>query len=147
MEFIKRNALYGAFAASLLAMLGSLYYSEILHLPPCVLCWYQRIAMYPLVLLFGFAIYKKNRDLVLPATVLAVIGWVIALYHNLLYFNVLPEAAAPCVAGISCSTKFEGWLAIFPIPLQAITGFTVILLALIIYWKTSMKDGSQGNQV
>src|SRR5688572_14699531 len=109
-EFLKRNALYGAFGLSLLAMLGSLYYSEILHLPPCVLCWYQRIAMYPLVLLFGVAIYKRARDLILPATVLAVIGWAIAVYHNLLYFNILPDAAAPCVAGISCTTKFTGFL-------------------------------------
>lgn len=141
-EFIKKNALYGAFAFSLLATLGSLYYSEILNLPPCVLCWYQRITMYPLILILGYAIYKKNRDLVWPALVLAPIGWLIAVYHNLLYFNILPEAAAPCVAGISCTTKFTGLLETFPIPLQAIVGFTAILVALIIYWRTSKGEQS-----
>lgn len=135
-QFIKTNGLYLAFAISLISMLGSLYYSEIMHLPPCVLCWYQRIAMYPLVLIFGFAIYKKDNNLVLPAFVLAIIGWAIAVYHNLLYFNILPEAAAPCMAGISCSTKFEGFLAAFPIPLQALVGFTILLIILIIYWRT-----------
>ncbi len=140
MEIIKKNALYGAFAIALLATLGSLYYSEILHLPPCVLCWYQRIAMYPLVLILGYAIYKRNRDMVWPAIVLTVIGWLVAIYHNLLYFNILPEAAAPCVAGISCSTKFTGWLATFPIPAQALVGFTVVLIALIIYWRNSRKE-------
>ncbi len=135
-EFIKKNALYGAFAVSLAAMLGSLYFSEILHLPPCVLCWYQRIAMYPLVVILGFAIYRRNWEMVMPATVLAAVGWLISIYHNLLYFQILPESAAPCLAGVSCSTKFEGWLAVVPIPFQAFVGFTLILIALIIYWRT-----------
>lgn len=139
-DFIKRNALYGAFGVALAAMLGSLYFSEILHLPPCVLCWYQRIAMYPIVVILGFAIYRRSAELVLPATVLAAVGWLIAVYHNLLYFNILPEAAAPCLAGVSCSTKFEGWLAVVPIPLQAFLGFSFILIALIIYWRTYKND-------
>lgn len=132
-EFIKKNALYGAFAVSLIAMLGSLYFSEVLKLPPCVLCWYQRVMMYPVPLLLGFAVYKKNRDLVAPAIVLTTVGWLIAIYHNLLYFQILPESVAPCVAGISCTTKFTGFLAVLPIPLQALVGFSVILIALIIY--------------
>ena len=140
MEIIKKNALYGAFAVSLAAMLGSLYFSEILHLPPCVLCWYQRITMYPIVVILAFAIYRRSSELVLPATVLAAVGWLIAVYHNLLYFRILPEAAAPCLAGVSCSTKFEGWLAIIPIPLQALVGFTIIIIALIIYWRTYKND-------
>lgn len=139
-EFIKRNALYGAFAVSLIAMFGSLYYSEVLHLPPCVLCWYQRICMYPLVLILGYAIYKKNRDLVWPAFILAGVGWLISIYHNLLYFNILPEAAAPCLAGVSCSVRFTGWLATVPIPLQAMVGFSAILVTLLIYWKISKGD-------
>lgn len=137
---IKRNALYGAFAISLIAMLGSLYYSQVLHLPPCVLCWYQRICMYPLVVIIGFAIYKRSRDLILPALVLVTVGWLVSIYHNLLYWNILPEAAAPCIAGISCTTRMPGLLATFPIPLQALVGFTLILIALIIYWKSSKEN-------
>jgi disulfide bond formation protein DsbB len=135
-EFIRRNALYGAFAVSLVAMLGSLYYSNILLLPPCVLCWYQRICMYPLVVILGLAIYRRSRELVIPAIILNVIGLAISIYHNLLYFNILPESAAPCVAGISCTTRMPGWLASFPIPAQALVGFILILIALIIYWRT-----------
>src|SRR4051794_31742440 len=101
-QFIKNNALYIAFAAALIAMMGSLYFSEIAKFPPCVLCWYQRINMYPLVVILGFAIYKKSRDLLLPAFVLASVGWLISVYHNLLYYKILPEAAAPCLAGVSC---------------------------------------------
>lgn len=136
-EFIKKNALYGAFTVSLLSVVGSLYYSEILNLPPCVLCWYQRITMYPLVLIFGYAIYKKSRDVLWPAMVMVPIGWLISLYHNLLYFNILPEAAAPCVAGISCTTRMPGLLGSFPIPAQAFVGFTVLLILVIIIWRTN----------
>ena len=132
-NFIKQNGLYIAWGFALIAMLGSLYYSNVLHLPPCVLCWYQRICMYPLVIILGFAAYRKNNDFVAPALVLAAVGWLISIYHNLLYFNILPESVAPCVAGISCTTKFTGFLAVLPIPLQALLGFTLILLTLIIY--------------
>ena len=139
-EFIKRNALYGVFAASLMAMLGSLYFSEIANFPPCVLCWYQRICMYPIAFISGFAIYKRSRDIVLPAFVLASIGWLIGLYHNLLYYEILPEAAAPCIAGVSCTTKFIEWAGFITIPLLSWIGFTAILIGLIIYWKTSKED-------
>lgn len=136
-EFIKRNALYGAFAISLAAMLGSLYFSEIAKFPPCVLCWYQRIGMYPLVFITGFAIFKKSRDILLPAFVLAGAGWLIGLYHNLLYYKILPEAAAPCIAGVSCTTKFIEWLGFVTIPFLSFVAFTLILIGLIIHWKTS----------
>lgn len=133
---IKDNALYAAFASVLIAMLGSLYFSEIANFPPCVLCWYQRITMYPLVVIIGFAIYKKSRDMLLPAFVLAAVGWVISIYHNLLYYEILPEAAAPCLAGVSCTTKFIEWFGFVTIPFLAFAGFTGILIALIIYWRT-----------
>ncbi len=136
-EFIKKNALYGVFAMSLVAMLGSLYFSEIANYPPCELCWYQRIALYPIVFISGFAIFKKNRDILLPAFVLVVIGWLIGVFHNLLYYEILPEAAAPCLAGISCTTKYIEWFGFLTIPLLALLGSTGILIALIIHWKAS----------
>jgi disulfide bond formation protein DsbB len=134
-DFIKRNALYGAWAISLAAMLGSLYFSEIAKYPPCVLCWYQRICMYPLVIILGFAILKKVRSLVLPAFVLAGAGWLISVYHNLLYYKILPEAAAPCIAGVSCTTKFIEWLGFVTIPFLSFVAFTFIIIGLIIYWR------------
>jgi disulfide bond formation protein DsbB len=142
-DFIKRNALYGAFAMSLMATVGSLFYSEILKLPPCVLCWYQRIAMYPLILIFGFAIYRKSREVLWPAFIMVPIGWLIAVYHNLLYFNILPEAAAPCVAGISCTSRMPGLLGTVPIPLQALVGFSILLILLIIIWRTSSNSNGE----
>mgnify|MGYP003441875566 FL=1 len=135
-QFIKDNALYGAFAVALTAMLGSLYFSEIANFPPCVLCWYQRIGLYPIVAIIGFAIYRKSKEILLPAFLLAGIAWVIGLYHNLLYYEILPEAAAPCVAGISCTTKYIEWFGFVTIPLLALAGSTLILIGLIIHWRT-----------
>lgn len=129
--------MYGAFAVALMATLGSLYFSEIAHFPPCVLCWYQRSMMYPLTILLGFAVYTKDRKMVMPALVMASIGWLVGLYHNLLYYNILPEAAAPCVAGISCTTKFIEWFGFVTIPLLSFSGFSLIIIALIIHWKSS----------
>lgn len=135
-QFIKNNALYGAFAVALTAMLGSLYFSEIANFPPCVLCWYQRIGLYPLVIIIGFAIYRKNKEILLPAFVLTGAAWVIGLYHNLLYYKILPEAAAPCLAGVSCTTKYIEWFGFVTIPLLAFVASTLILIGLIIHWRT-----------
>lgn len=145
LNFIKKNSLYLAWTGAFVAMLGSLYFSEIANFPPCVLCWYQRIAMYPLVFILGFAIVRKTRDLLLPAFVLAGIGWLISVYHNLLYYEILPEAAAPCIAGVSCTTKFIEWFGFVTIPFLAFAGFTAILILLTIHWKSSSVNGATNN--
>lgn len=135
-NFFKKNSLYLAFAVSLMAMLGSLYFSEIAGFPPCVLCWYQRIGMYPLVAIIGTAIYTKDRNLLIPAFILAIPGWLVSVYHNLLYYNLIPEAAAPCIAGVSCTTKFIEWFGFLTIPLLSLIAFTSILILLTIHWKS-----------
>jgi disulfide bond formation protein DsbB len=135
-NFFKKNSLYLAFAVSLMAMLGSLYFSEIAGFPPCVLCWYQRIVMYPLVAIIGTAVYTKDRNLLIPAFILAIPGWLVAVYHNLLYYNIIPEAAAPCIAGVSCTTKFIEWFGFLTIPLLSLIAFTSILILLTIHWKS-----------
>jgi disulfide bond formation protein DsbB len=138
-NFIKKIAphvLYLAFVQALIATLGSLYFSEIAHFTPCVLCWYQRICMYPLVVLLATGIVredKKVHEYVLP---LALIGWVISLFHNLLYYGLLPEAAAPCKAGVSCTTKFFAWFGFITIPLLSFIAFSVIIACMVVFWKT-----------
>ncbi len=120
-----------AWAQALVAMLGSLFFSEILGFPPCILCWYQRIAMYPLVLLFGIAILRNDKKIYIYALPLAVIGFVIAFYHNLLYYGILPESIAPCQAGVSCTTKFIEFFGFVTIPFLSLVSFVVILTCLI----------------
>lgn len=131
-SYFKTYYLYKAWALSLLAMVGSLYFSEILHLPPCILCWYQRICMYPLVVILALGIILKDKKAVLYALPLSLIGLGISLYHNLLYYKILPEALAPCVNGISCTTKQLELFGFLTIPLMALIGFIFINTILIL---------------
>lgn len=133
MNFLKKYVLYMAFGQSLIAMLGSLYFSEIAKYPPCVLCWYQRIAMYPLVAIFAVGILKKDKNVDLYAWPLVIVGWLISVYHNLLYYNILPEAAAPCIQGVSCTTKFIEWFGFVTIPFLSLLAFTFIGVCMLIY--------------
>lgn len=120
-----------AWSASVFAMLGSLYFSEILHFPPCTLCWYQRIALYPLVFLIPVGIIRK--DAALPYYVLSIVipGALVSAYHNLLYYNILPEAAAPCISGVSCTTRFVEYFGFVTIPLLALVTFALIIVCMI----------------
>lgn len=132
----KTYAIPFAFLISVVATAGSLFFSEVWKLPPCVLCWYQRIAMYPLVAIFFIGLLKREKDIHHYAYPFAIVGWLIAVYHNLLYYNVIPEANAPCIAGVSCTTKFFEWFGFITIPFLSLAGFTLILIALFCYQRT-----------
>lgn len=127
--------IFCAWIISAVATLGSLFFSEVMMLPPCILCWYQRIAMYPLSILLFVGLLKIDRSLFRFTAPLALIGWAIAVYHNLLYYKILPESASPCVKGISCTTLQLEWLGFITIPLLSLIGFTLILLCLIFFRK------------
>lgn len=120
-----------------IATAGSLFFSEVLLYPPCVLCWYQRICMYPLVLILGMGFLRNERLSALYALPLLLVGWVIGIYHNLLYYNILPESAAPCVQGISCTTKFIEWFGFVTIPFLSLMSFTLILILLLAYLRNN----------
>lgn len=134
-KFFSKYILYIAFLQVLIATLGSLFLSEILKFPPCVLCWYQRICIYPLVAIFAVGILKKDKLVNYYAWPLIATGWLISLYHNLLYYNILPEAAAPCAAGVSCTTRFFAWFGFVTIPLLSFTAFTILGACMLIYSK------------
>lgn len=131
MKCIKNNSLYLVFAIALVSILGSLYFSEIRNFPPCILCWYQRIFMYPLVIISLIGILTKDVRARLYVLVLSIIGALIALYHNLLYHNILPESAAPCLNGVSCTTEYISWLGFITIPLLSLVAFIVIIILML----------------
>lgn len=122
-----------AWIISLAGVFGSLYFSEIRHFPPCVLCWYQRICLYPLALLIPVGIMGRDRLIYRYALPLSLVGLGISLYHNLLYYNILPEAAAPCLAGVSCTTKFIEYFGFITIPLMAGIGFLGLTILLLLF--------------
>ena len=134
-NFFRTNIVYIALIQALVAMLGSLFFSEIVKLPPCVLCWYQRICMYPLVVVLTVGILRRDRQLYQYVLPLSIIGWVISFYHNLLYYKILPESIAPCTAGISCTTKQIELFGFVTIPLMAFTAFSIITICMILYYR------------
>jgi disulfide bond formation protein DsbB len=112
-----------------IASLGSLFFSDVMGYPPCVLCWYQRIAMYPLVVILPWGLFPFNRLVLKMSIALPLFGWFIALYHNLLYYKILPEYHSPCVKGISCTSVQLQWLGFITIPLLSLIAFSLILIA------------------
>ena len=115
------------FAVSLAGMLGSLYFSEVMNFAPCMLCWYQRIALYPIVFISFIALVRKDiaaRVYVLP---LAIAGFLIALYQNFLIWGLIPESLKPCVEGVSCTTKYIEWFGFITIPFLSLVAFGFII--------------------
>ena len=123
---VGRNAHYLAWAQACIATFGSLYFSEVMLFPPCTLCWYQRILMYPLTLVLAVGILRRDPGLHQYVLPLSGLGLAIALYHNLLYFKIIPENIQPCTVGIPCTTVQIEWFGFITIPLMSLTAFTVI---------------------
>ena len=139
MKLIQKNSHYLAFIVALVAMCGSLFFSEILHYPPCVLCWYQRICMYPQVALLALGIYFKDKYVYRYSLLLSSVGILISIYHNLLYYKILPESVAPCTAGVSCTTKFIEWFGFVTIPFLSGTAFAILIIAMLLYRNSVLK--------
>jgi len=138
----KDNLLKGALAVAVVATLGSLYFSNVLGFPPCVLCWYQRIAMYPQVVILSVGLLLRDARAYLYALPLALAGLGVAVYHNLLYYKLLPESIEPCMLGVSCTTKFIEWFGFVTIPLLSLAAFLLVTGALVAYAVISRREGS-----
>jgi len=115
-----------SFVIALGATLGSLFVSEVLGYPPCVLCWYQRIAMYPLAVVLLIALWLEDRAYPRYSLPLAGLGAALAIYHNLLYYGVIPEEIAPCEQGVSCTTRQVELLGFITVPLMSLAAFVTI---------------------
>lgn len=131
---------YVAWAQAAAATAGSLYFSEIAGFLPCLLCWYQRIALYPLVIVLGVGILRKERKLyqyVLPFT---IIGGLIALYHVLLYYGVFAESEQTCRAGVSCTTEYIKYFGFVTIPLLSFLAFSLITTCMIVLYRKERSE-------
>ncbi len=122
---------YAAWVIALCATLGSLFFGEVMKLPPCTLCWYQRICLFPLTVVIAVGIVQRDARLFSYALPLVLLGLGISVYHNLLDYGVIPETLAPCAEGVSCKTRQIEWLGFITIPLLALGAFGSILASLI----------------
>lgn len=128
---IAKNAIRMSFVIALISTLGSLFYSEIAGYEPCKLCWYQRILMYPLVIILGIAWKRNDKKIVDYALPLSGLGAIIAGYHY--YLQLGGNSILPCSAigySVSCSQRFVMSFGYITIPMMALTAFLLITLLL-----------------
>ena len=124
--------LFCAWTIAAISTLGALFLGEVMGLAPCVLCWYQRIFRFPLVLVLGAGLFPADPRAVRYALPLALAGWLVAVYHLLLVSGFVPASLVPCDAGgVSCSEVTVRWLGFITIPLLSVAAFSLILLALV----------------
>ena len=121
------------------AALGSLFFSEVMGFAPCVLCWYQRICMYPLVLILPAGLFPFDPNIVRYALPLSLLGALIALFHLLLIAGYIPESIKPCVQGVPCTQVQIEWFGFVTIPLLSALSFLLISALLILIHRRSSK--------
>lgn len=125
-SLLDRYSMHIALATAWVAMMGSLYFSQVRHYIPCELCWYQRIIMYPLTGIIAFGLLRKDTNtpqLVLPFSVL---GMGVSLYHYLLQKTMIFGGVSTCQVGVPCSTMWINWFGFVTIPFLALSAFTII---------------------
>jgi disulfide bond formation protein DsbB len=112
--------------------LGSLFFSEIMELPPCALCWYQRVFMFPLVIILLVGLFPFDKSIIKYALALASAGWGFAFYHYLVYSGLIPESIQPCSQGVSCSETYLDLFGFLTIPMLSLISFSIIIGLLLI---------------
>ncbi len=130
--------IFAAWLVASASTLGALFFGEVMQLPTCALCWYQRIFMFPLVLILPIGLFPFDRKVVRYALPLAALGWLVAVFHLLLIAGVIPEGIKPCTQGVPCSEKVIEWFGFVTIPLLSAVAFsTIIALFVLAYFRGS----------
>lgn len=123
--------LFLAWLVASVSTLGSLFFSEVMEFAPCALCWYQRICLFPLVVILGRALFPLDPGVASYALPLAAAGWLLAAYHNLLYAGIVPAGLRPCGRGVSCTEDYVELFGVLSIPMLALLSFTALSVILI----------------
>lgn len=126
------------FVISTTGLFTSLYFSEIMKLPPCSLCWYQRIFLYPTAIISLVNIFRNEFTDHIHEFVLSLIGFVFAVYHNLLYYGVI-ENIVPCTKDVSCTSRQIEWFGFITIPMLSLLAFISILSIILFGFITKEK--------
>jgi disulfide bond formation protein DsbB len=133
--------------AALIATLGSLYFSEVMHFIPCTLCWYQRIFMYPLAIMLGIAVYRNDLDIYKYVLPLSVIGMLVSGYHTLLQKLPFLQRFEMCTSGVPCSKDYINWLGFITIPILAFIAFTIITISMVIVARSQKEETIRGESL
>jgi disulfide bond formation protein DsbB/mono/diheme cytochrome c family protein len=133
--WLDRSSCYIALLVAWVAMVGSLYFSEVAHYIPCTLCWYQRILMYPLALILAIGLLRRDENLPLLVLPFSVLGIGVSTYHVLLEKTDWFSGAATCQVGVPCTVIWINWFGFLTIPFLALIAFLVITVMMILAWQ------------
>lgn len=141
MDKRQENSLIFIAAVALIAMFGSLYFSDVKGFVPCTLCWYQRILMYPIVLIAGIALYQKNVKIAFTTGIFSIIGGMLSLYHYGIQKLSFLQDSAPSCGTVSCTGAYVNYFGFITIPLLAFTAFLLIAITsiLMLKWQKETK--------
>jgi len=131
--------IFGAWLVASTSTLGALFFGEVMNLPTCVLCWYQRIFLFPLVLVLPIGMFPFDRKVVRYALPLAALGWLVAAFHVLLVAGVIPEDIRPCTQGVPCSEQVIEWFGFVTIPLLSLAAFSAVIALLVLAYLRDSK--------
>jgi disulfide bond formation protein DsbB len=131
-QFFGRHEIMFAWIIALVSMIGSLIYSEVIGFPPCLLCWWQRVFIYPQVFILLIGIIRKDRMVAWYGIVLAFFGSIIALYHYLIEHAIL-DPLATCVAqgSVPCTAIYVNQFGYITIPMMSLTACVLIFVLLV----------------
>lgn len=121
------------------ATLGALFIGEVMGMTPCVLCWYQRIFMFPIAIVLGIACFTDDSRGAVYALALALGGLAMAGYHTLLVAGLIPKAWVPCSAGVSCADQKLEILNGVQIPWLSLAAFLALTILLVVYLRKSSR--------
>ena len=128
-----------AWLVATFATLGAIFLGEVMGMTPCVLCWYQRIFMFPLAIVLGMAAYLNDRRGAVYALALTLCGLGMAAYHTLLIAGLIPKAWVPCSTGVSCADQKLEILNGVQIPWLSLAAFMALAFLLITYLRKSSR--------
>ena len=131
---------FAGWLLALVATAGAVFIGEVMGMMPCVLCWYQRIAMFPMVLFLGIALLQQQRAFILPCLLLSLMGWAVASYHTALYWGWIDPTLAPCGDGPSCTKQVLQIFGSVDLPMMSWLAFMAISFLLFLSLKVSRND-------
>jgi disulfide bond formation protein DsbB len=118
----------------------SLFFSSVLEYEPCVLCWYQRICLFPMVFILAAGLFPNfDKSVIKYALPLSIAGGLTAFYHTLLYAGIIPESIQPCSQGVSCTEKYFELFGFVSIPMLSFIAFSSLVALLLILKRRTSK--------
>lgn len=123
---VRRLGLWLAWLVALVTTAGSLYFSEVANFTPCKLCWYQRIAIYPFVVVLLVAALRRDRRVVWYVAPVAIVGACLAAYHTQL--QAFPsQHSSFCTTTEPCTVRYVWEFGFVSLPLMSLSAFAFII--------------------